>query len=451
MSMQENELALGHDKRIRRIIANVVLFAVLMPYISPVIVPDMDVQLLALAVSIIAIASTVMLTRQGISIMPVDLLILSVGLLSLLYTHPATPVLSPVAWARNCAPLILGFPVYLAVRTLYPYMAPNLLVWIVSIYCGVIIFEMMFPGTYMLIFSHLLSDIRWASFEGRGPNGLCPEPSMMGDMCLLFLVSLYFFHRQYWKKHYCAVAAIVAMSGLMLVLTKSATGLIVALVLLFVALLNTKLSTRRKVVISIAALFLIIVLGQISRGSDTRMGTTLSSLTSNPAVALEDPSLAERLIGVYEGFYQLRYAPLGTGDVDVNVSLTKQALNGDLAVWLWPDDEIRELLVGLQLAHDSNTGLGAMLQRMGILALAIVFALLLLVRAFPGRWVARTFLACLMLNASLFIPTLWFVIGCSVALATSTRRPLIIFSFWSISRAEEASLSSPVRGTICEA
>jgi hypothetical protein len=404
------------ERRIRRINANAVLFAALMPYISPIIIPNMDVQLLALAISIVAIISTVLFTRQGISIVPADILILSFGLFSLLYAQPATPLVAPMLWARNCATLILGFPIYLAVRCLYPYMAPKALVWIVGTYSGAVIFEILLPGPYTLIFSHLLSDIRWASGAGRGPNGLCPEPSMMGDMCLLFLVSLYFFHGRYWSKHRGAVIAMFTMSCLMLYLTKSATGLIVALILLLVALFSSAMSIRRKLVVSAAALLLVVGLGEMSRGSETRLGMTLSSLTSDPTTAIQDASLAERLIGVYDGLYQMQEAPFGTGQVNGDVALTKQALSGDFAVWLWPDQEIRELLVELQLYYDSNSGVGAMLQRMGIFALAIIFALPFFVRAFPGRWVVRTFLICLMLNASLFIPTLWFVIGCSVAL-----------------------------------
>jgi hypothetical protein len=329
-----------------------------------------------------------------------------------------------MAWARNCAPIILGFPTYFAVRCLYPYMNPKLLVWVVSIYCGVLFFEILLPGPYTLIFSHLLSDIRWASAAGRGPNGLCPEPSMMGDMCLLFVVSLYFFHRPYWREHRGAVVAILVMSCLMLYLTNSATGLILALLMLPVALFSSALSVRRKVLISATALLLIFVLGQISRGSDTRLGAMLSSLVSNPIAALQDASLAERMIGVYDGLYQMQSAPFGTGGVNNDISLSKQALSGDFAVWLWPDTQVRELLVELQLLHDTNSGLGAMLQRMGIFGLMIMFALLSFVRAFPGKWVVRTFLACLMLNASLFIPTLWFVIGCAVALSSSVQQPL---------------------------
>jgi hypothetical protein len=438
------------EHRIRRINATVVLFACLMPYISPIIVPNMDVQLLALAISIIVLISLVVFTRQGISIVPADILILSFGVFSLLYAQPATPFLSPMLWARNCATLILGFPIYLAVRCLYPYMAPKALVWIVGIYCGVVIFEILLPGPYTLIFSHLLSDIRWVPNAGRGPNGLCPEPSMMGNMCLLFLVSLYFFHRQYWRRHRGAVIAIFTMSCLMLYLTKSATGLIVALILLLVALLVSAMSVRRKVLISVAALLLVVGMGAMSRGSDTRLGTTLSSLTSDPTTAVQDPSLAERLIGVYDGLYQMRDAPFGTGNVSGDVSLMKRALNGDFAVWLWPDQELRQLLVELQLYIDSNSGVGAMLQRMGIFALAIVFALPFFVRAFPGRWVVRTFLICLMLNASLFIPTLWFVIGCSVALSSCGRRPLIIVSFWRLSSPEKAAVGNPGENIIYE-
>lgn len=181
--------------------ANAVLVTALLPYVSIVVEPSLDVQLMALATACVALLALFVLTPGLLTVCRMDLAILGIGLLTLLYVDPGIAAIDLEATLRGCAPIILAFPVYFAVRNLYRFMSPRVFVAVVIFYALALLIQLRSPAVYTALFSHFLSDTRWTPESGRGPNVLCPEPSMMGNMCVLFAVSLCFFHRQYWQRH----------------------------------------------------------------------------------------------------------------------------------------------------------------------------------------------------------------------------------------------------------
>ena len=396
--------------------ANLVLITVLLPYVSPIVLPDMDVQLMALGTSLTVLLVLLVLAPGVFTFGRDDLIILGFGLLSLVYVNPDIASENLSATLRACGQIVLAFPVYYAVRNLYRYMSPRVFVRVVALYCAVLFLQVLSPSVYASTFAHLLSDARWAADEGRGPNGLCTEPSMMGNVCVLFVVSMYFFHREYWKSHKNATRFIVAASCVMLLITKSGTGVILALVVALAALLSSDLSKKTKTVILAASLLLMGPLGQILSSSESRSAFIFTNFAGNPLSLLEDYSLADRMLGVYVGLDQIPGQPFGSLDVRINPDATNDALNGDVAMFIWPDSTFRALLIDLRSLRYDNHGTGAMVERMGIPGALILATFLLYPRGFKGKWVVRAFMVGMLLNASLFISTLWFVLGCCIEL-----------------------------------
>jgi hypothetical protein len=399
-----------------RFCANAVLVTALLPYVSPIVLPDMDVQLMALGTSTAILALLLFFMPRRFSFGRDDLLILAMGLISLVYVNPEIAFEDLPAALRACGQIVLAFPVYYAVRNLYPFMSPRVFLAVVALYCAVLFLQMRFPGAYASTFAHLLSDTRWFAEEGRGPNGLCTEPSMMGNVCMLFIVSLYFFHRAYWKTHRNARRFVIAASCGMLVVTKSGTGVVLALVVALAALCSSKLPRRSKAAILAASLFAVVFFGQLLGASESRGASVFSGIAASPLSILDDYSLADRLLGVYVGLHQLPEQPFGSLDVRIQPEATESALNGDVAVFLWPDSTFRSLLVDLRALRYDNHGTGALVERMGIPGVLILATILFYPRGFQGEWVVRAFMAGMLLNASLFISTLWFVLGCCAAM-----------------------------------
>ncbi len=396
--------------------ANTVLVTTLLPYISPVVLPSMDVQLMALGTSVGVILGLLFLTPGLFSFGREDALILGMGLFSMVYVNPDVAFDDFSATLRACGQIVFAFPIYYAVRNLYRYMSPRIFLAVVVLYCGALYLQVQFPAVYESTFAHMLSDTRWHAEEGRGPNGLCTEPSMMGNMCSLFIVSLYFFHKEYWKHHRRAALSVIAASCVMLIITTSGTGVVLALIVAAAALFSSNLSRKAKAAILAASLLAFLSLGPLLSSSESRGASVLSVIAGNPLSILGDSSFAERLSGVYVGLIQIPEAPLGSFDVRVNSEATNSALNGDLALFLWPNTYLRSILIDLRLIGFNNHGIGDLFDRMGLFGLLISTIMVFLVRGFPGKWVVRIFLVGLFLNASMFMPTLWFVLGCCIEL-----------------------------------
>lgn len=399
-----------------RFCANAVLLTALLPYVSPVVLPDMDVQLTALGTSMVVLIGLFFLRPYLFKVRRIDLLVLGMGLLSFIYVRPSVAFDDPTATLRACGQIVLAFPVYYAVRILYRYMSPRLFLGVVVLYFAALVLQMWRPDAYASTFAHVLSDTRWEAGGVRGPNGLCTEPSMMGNMCILFIASLYFFHREYWKSHRYAAYFVVAASCVMLVITQSGTGLVLGMTLALAALLGSELSTKAKLAIVTGFLLVIVLLGRTFSTSDSRGATVLSGVAANPLWILSETSFATRVLGLYVGFHQIPIQPLGSFDVRADPEATDSALDGDVAVYIWPDSSLRSLMSDLRLVRDDTHGAGAVLERMGIFGALVIVILLFCPSGFHGEWVARTYIAGMLVNASLFTPTLWFVIGCCAAL-----------------------------------
>lgn len=393
-------------------VANIVLVLALLPYVSPLPIRNMDVQLTADGAAILVVLLLSVVEPSRITICKEDLVVLAIGLFMLFYVDFAAVPMS-FAWLRNCGTVLFCFPVYFAVRNLYRYMSSRVFCAVIVFYLMVIILEAVSPSFYISTFARTLSDVRLGGTGGL--NGLTPEPSYMGDLSVLFCVSLYFFHPDFWRKHRAAVWLIVISSAAMIIISQSATGAVLGVVVALLAGLASPRPLKIKLAYVTVLLALLGVSGEMLAGSQARGGLVLASILNRPAAALNDLSLIERFGAPLVSVLQLSSAPFGTGQLSPEPKLVDSALDSGVVDALWPDPMAQEQLLEWLTYSDVGSGLGFTIQRMGLFSLLLLSVLLSLVRGFRGQWVVRIFLIAYILNASLFIPTLWFVIGCCVA------------------------------------
>ena len=420
-------LRAGFDQLVRvvlRFCAGTVALTTLFPYVSPVLITSMDVQLMALVAALATLFALVFVAPHLFGFCWTDLHLLALGILTLIYVDPSVQSADPQVAIRACAPVLLGFPIYLAVRVLFRYMHPGLLVLTVAIYLAAILLQMKFPDGYTFLSSHLISEARFAPEEGRGPNGLTPERSMMGNMSILFALSILFFHRRYWQSHRVAKYFVVLGSILMLFMTKSATGVVLALLVALTGTLESRLRKIHKIAVLSCVAGGIFILGQSLNLSEARGSVALSAISSNPLTILQDYSFATRTTNIFVGLDELSEVPFGTGDVRPNLDLATDAFGGDLAGRIWPDATFRSYMTDVVASRDNISGVGGMIQRMGFLGVIVGLYPIFLIRGFRGMWAVRVYAMGLLFNASMFIPTLWFMVGCSTELRNLARSGL---------------------------
>ena len=400
-----------------RFLANSVLATALMPYVAPIPWHKMNVQWFGTAVAIFAVTALVLCAPRYISWRRSDTIIILLGVVELVYLRFSYFPVSAEQWLRACGTIILGFPVYYAVRNLYQYMSPRVFLFVVAIYLSVLVFELISFSAYESIFSHFLSEIRRDALVNRGPNGLCNEASMMGDISVLLALSIYFFHPEHWRQDKRQKWCVLIACGLMLAISQSGTGFALAFGLLCLAILTSRKSWWKGIiglgVLSMALLFLGRV---VFANSESRGARLVSAVAEDPRVALEDPSVAERLFGIYVAGYSLPRVPLGTGRILLDTHLASEAWYAPSMAALWPEDELREFVWYVRMSQDTGASVANMIQRMGLVGLMVIVILLSFVRGIRGTIVVQVFLLALMLNASLFISTFWYVIGSCIAL-----------------------------------
>lgn len=395
------------------ILANLVLISALLPYVSPVPIKTTDVQLTAGGLAVLALLFLTLVEPWKITVRAEDLTILVIGLLVLLYVDFRTVPMDTV-WLRDCGTVLLCFPIYFAIRNLYRYTSPWALVAVVSVYLTAILVEAADPSLYLSTFAKLMSDVRLGGSGGL--NGLTPEPSYMGDLSVLFCISIYFFHREFWKRHKVAKWYIVISSVAMAVISRSATGVAVGLAVAIPAWFTSSMSTRIKIILPI-------IMGLLAGGAWRLLSGSpeqffISSLLQRPLNAVNDESFIERFSLAAVATLGIPYQPFGTRQLNFEPLLVEKALNSSAITVVWPDPQTRNF-VASYVTHrnvaEGGSGVGYTIQRMGFLSFLAILVLLSFVSGFRGHWIVRLFLLAYILNASPSASTFWFVIGCCAA------------------------------------
>lgn len=407
------EIAVPHNSKTRIwtvFCANAVLVTALLPYLSPVVLQTVDAQLMGFATSVAVILWLLFLEPGRLSFYRCDLYILCAGLLSLIYINPDAAPKDFLMYARGCAPIVLGFPIYFATRNLYRYMSPGVFIAVVGSYVGALLLQVASPGAHAAIVGHFMNRVQ--SEIGARASGLCDEPSYMGEMCILFIISLYFFHREYWKQHKRAAWAIVIASLAMLVITKSALGFVGALIIALVAIFSSRVSGWAKAAVIPAVVIAAVLMGNLLSLSNSRGAVMGALLLKHPLLIFQDISFADRCIGPLTAFYGLRDSPFGTGEVKINVDAMNKAFGGEIARIIWPTPDFQQSYIDMTNLGGQHLGFAGMVERMGVFGVLILLLLICSIDGFQGKWVVRVFILALLMNSSMFLSTLWFVIGC---------------------------------------
>jgi hypothetical protein len=376
----------------------------------------MNVQWTSPVVSAVAVLLFCVIAPREVSFTRTDAFLLLSGVVMLCYVRIGPSTESPEALLRACGTMLLAFPTYYAVKTFYRYMSPRLFVFVVGFYLAVLILELVSFSIYQAIFSHFLSEIRRDVEFGRGPNGLCNEASMMGDMSVLFAIAPYFFFPEYWKTHRRLLVLVVGASVLMLIISGSATGIVLGAAVALTAAAVSPLKKKYKMIGLAVLIAVAIAIGGIVKEGESRGSMFIAAVSENPMIVLEDPSFAERFLGIFIDVYSFPKAPFGTGEAILDISLASRAWGSTLMSTIWPDQILRDYVWSVRMTKDTGASISDTLLRMGISGYLILVGVFGLIRGFRGRNVVRLFLAALLLNASFFISTFWFVIGCSVAM-----------------------------------
>lgn len=398
-----------------RVCANVVLVTSLLPYLSPIVFPNIDVQFMGIVTSTAVVAILALCRSKLLSFTIRDLCVLCFGFFSLIYINNI-----PHEWiqyARVCAPVILGFPVYFATRNLYRYMSPKVFGAIVASYAGGLLLQIGFPNVYQAVFSVLLNRIQ--NEIGSRAGGLCDEPSYMGEMCVFFVAALYFFHCEYWKQHKRVARSIVITSGIMLLLARSALGFIFAIVIVLVAFFSSKVSLLFKATLIPAIVLVILLLGNVVSSFDSREAFIASQFLKNPLLIFQDFSISARCVGPLTAIYGLSNSPFGTGDIYINKKATNDAFSGSISRTIWPSNSFYMYYMESIPKHDNvHLGASGIIERMGIVGVLGLFFLLCCINGISGKWVVRVYFIAVLANSSMLLSTLWFLIGCCAAQRT---------------------------------
>jgi hypothetical protein len=408
----EGENPTASESRMLRLLSNLVLVTALLPYISPFPIRLMDVQITCHLTSLLAIALILLFAPRHLDVTRTDLLLLIAGTVALFYVD-YTRVDVNFFWLRNCGTILIAFPVYYAVRILYRYMSARVFVAIVVLYVAVIVFEVTFPSVYFAIFTHLLNEVRWYPGSVRGPNGLCVEPSMVGNMAVLFSIAPWFFKQDFWKENPRARWVVFSCSAILLIMSHSASGFVVAAVVLACAIVSSKIGIRRKIIIAACVCAAVLIAGTALQNSDSR-AAYISLAIKNPTLALQDPSLGQRSINAYLAVYGLTQAPFGTGRIVIDQRITDPAWSSDLMKSTFQDPDLLTFLRHWS-RETSFSGIGSSIHRMGLLFVVILFGLTTLIRGVPKSGIIRVFFWIVLLNGALITPTYWLIFGCCTA------------------------------------
>jgi hypothetical protein len=412
------------QSRILFFFANLVCVIALLPFVSifPRVLGGVrtDVQLMGTMAASLALVVIFAFEPRQLTVTGTDLAILFLGILSLIYVDWFKTKLD-LQWIRSTGQILLGFPVYYFIRNLYRYISPWTLIFVVSLYVLAIFLQLAAPAIYFRIAPMILSDIR------GGISGLTQEPSQMATLAIFFLLIPLVFQKNFWRSHPRALLYMIFCSSLAALLSKSATSILLTVLLVGTWLFFlSRLRLRWKVALFICCAVAILILRNVENpleGTNRALGYA-QRIAQNPVYAFQDTSLAMRQAGLYVGLVNLPRIPYGTALVSTDYSLVATALTSRIMNSL-VDPEGRELFFNYALGtyvHPTYgflgggiSMLGQSIQRMGIFYLAILGFLLTLIKGPRESILFKILFLAFVVNGPIVMSVIWFIFGIFVA------------------------------------
>lgn len=411
-------------------LANLVLVAAMLPFVAvmPVFSSGAyrsDVQPTGAVIAILVIMILMVTTPKTLTLTRIDLLLFLAGIFSLIYINWGSTDFDLV-WLRRTGQILMGFPVYYAVRNLYNYMSPRIFVFVVAAYLAVILLQLFALPVYDTIAPIILSEVRSSIESTRtGIAGLAQEPSQMATLAFFFILAPVIFKRDFWVTHRKAYWFVIFASVIMLVLSRCATGVFLMIVLLLAWLfLVSRGLTRRKFILSVVLLLLVLSARSFDLPVASRWGTYALVVARNPLYFIQDPSLAMRQSGLYIGLINLPRIPFGTASVAIDYGLIDQAWLSPLMDWLVPYE--RPAVYAYSMGFYQQPGgvfigggislLGHSIQRMGIFYLLILAFICWQLRGPRESVLFKILFLAFLTNGPIAMSVIWLMLGWFVAL-----------------------------------
>jgi hypothetical protein len=342
----------------------------------------------------------------------------AIGLGSLVYCLPYR-FEGLADYVRVCGPLAIGAAIVIGLGRALRLVSPALVVVAAAAYLLAVVVQLLLPDLYAAVVAPFLSEVRYEPGAVRGPNGLAVEPSIVGNVCALFIAVPSIYREPWWRERPRLAWALRAMAALTAALTASITGILSCLVVAVALYLRTFDARVIWRVFFIGAALALAAFLVVRLEPGGRLGDLVSGLRESPLWILTELSLVLRYAGGLFSLSNLPANPFGDG---VGV-LTPAIVDHGLAVWAyrlnWDDYYMASVVDFIEL---TASGLASVVIRagwLGIAAIAFVFVI-----AARGRYgIVRLLLVLTMLiNVSLATPFMWFVIAVGILTAVDDRR-----------------------------
>jgi hypothetical protein len=394
-----------------KLLANITLFASLLPYFSFFPIQSTDIQIMGHMVSVIVLIILIVFLPDYLAFDNEDKLLVMAGMISLLYIWGNIRL--DVQWLRVSGLILLGFPIYYVIKNLYKFILPKVFFVIVLVYFIVLILQIFAFDLYQNIFSRYLTSIRYIPGSNRGPGGLCLEPSQMAVLSALFLFMPFILHYDYWEKNKLLFVLVSVISIIMILVSRSASGVVLlfCLLLAYILIIKRRLFLDKiKVVFLLFIIILSFLIIQVGYVRYSRLGDFLNEIKINPLYLIYDPSFSKRFICIPIGILNLTNQPLGTGNTYIDPGVIYYHFeNPVVQSMVLPEYQIEVLDYILNGFTTNSIAMG--FYRMGIIFIMIIFILLKLLRGNAYSILYYILFFSFIISGSLGNSAIWLMLG----------------------------------------
>lgn len=176
-----------------------------------------------------------------------------------------------------------------------------------------IVWQVLDPASFEMIFEYFLREIKYTSGFGRGATGFTPEPTFAGALSTVYAL-VYFRFLCYGDKTNSKLLFFF-MYLLSIILTSSALGYIFLPIVLLTAFLQQSSAKFKIFKVSIVTLIILcITVTFFNLTSTNQRGLVFAKkLLTAPELIVHDSSLQERFRSLYIGFSVMIEKPMGMG------------------------------------------------------------------------------------------------------------------------------------------
>ena len=405
-------------------VANAALTTALFPFAAPFPIPDRDVQILASVVAAVACGLAIRSGRTRAFVDRQSCALLTAGWVCLLYVRWDLSELNAL-WLQRCGAVLLSMPVYWAARAWYDALDYRVVVAVAVTYAAVAAAQLASPEATNAIATTVLGGLRFSLDAGRGATSLTPEPSALAAVAILLL----------WGSRLLPASAkrsgryLRGATAAIAILLVLASGSLLGIVLLAAMGVAELFSTMRWVGCKHAAALASVVAASgaafigVASTSDTghRAMASVRAAVADPTTLLFDTSLQARIVGTVLSIQTLTVRPMGTGQVQLDENLAAQGFSGPAFDLLANRPALLKWLYDFVWVY-GFTEMGRGIQRMGVAYFAILGILFLQIRGFRGAGPLQLWLLAILTQNSLYMPTIWLVLGLATERSRATKR-----------------------------